>query len=114
MVDRQREMGVGGGVVLEGRDIGSVVFPDAEVKLFMDASAKERGRRRYEELREKGLDVDLEQTITEVEERDRADSDRQHSPLVRTEDAVVIDTDGLSIDQVLDRMLAVVAARQGG
>ena len=101
MVNLQRQMGAEGGVVLEGRDIGSVVFPQAEVKLFMDASATERGRRRYEELKAKGLDVDLQQTIRDVEARDLADSEREHSPLIKAEDAVVIDTSGLSIDQVL-------------
>ncbi len=113
MVDRQREMGANGGVVLEGRDIGSVVFPDAEVKLFMDASAEERGRRRFEELKAKGIDVDLQQTINEVEARDLADCKREHSPLVKADDAVVIDTGGLSVRQVLDKMLTVVVERQG-
>ena len=112
MVARQREMGAVGGVVLEGRDIGSVVFPQAEVKLFLTASAAERGRRRYDELQQKGLDVDLQQTIREVEERDLADSQRQHSPLVKAADAVEIDTTGLSIEQVLDSMLCIVESRQ--
>lgn len=112
MVARQREMGAAGGVVLEGRDIGSVVFPQAEVKLFMVASAEERGRRRYNELVEKGLDVDLQQTIADVEERDRADSQREHSPLVKAIDAVEVDTSGLDIEQVLEVMLEVVANRQ--
>jgi cytidylate kinase len=112
MVARQREMGAAGGVVLEGRDIGSVVFPLAEVKLFMVASAEERGKRRYDELVAKGLEVDLQQTIIDVEERDRADSQREHSPLVKAEDAVEIDTTGLDIEQVLEVMLDVVANRQ--
>jgi len=114
MVDRQREMGARGGVVLEGRDIGSVVFPQAEVKFFMDASAEERGRRRFEELKAKGIEVDLQQTIRDVEARDLADSRREHSPLVKTADAVVVDTDGRNVDQVLAIMLAVVSERQGG
>ncbi len=112
MVARQREMGAAGGVVLEGRDIGTVVFPHAEVKFFMVASAAERGRRRYEELRGRGLDVDLRQTVREVEERDLADSRREHSPLLRAVDAVEVDTTGLSIEQVLEKMLAVVRKRQ--
>ncbi len=112
MVARQREMGAAGGVVLEGRDIGSVVFPQAEVKLFMVASAEERGRRRYDELVAKGLEVDLQQTIDDVEKRDRADSQREHSPLVKAGDAVEIDTTGLDIEQVLEVMLDVVAVRQ--
>jgi cytidylate kinase len=114
LVDRQRQMGAAGGVVLEGRDIGSVVFPQAEVKFFMQASTEVRGRRRYEELKEKGLNVDLARTIADVEARDLADSQRQHSPLVRTDDAVVVDTDKLTIEQVFETMLKVVAERQGG
>jgi CMP/dCMP kinase len=112
MVALQREMGRGGGVVLEGRDIGTVVFPRAEVKFFLIASPRERGRRRYEELRGKGLDVDLDSTIAEVEARDGADSARQHAPLIRAEDAVPIDTTDMSIDQVLAAMLAIVRERR--
>lgn len=111
LVARQREMGVDGGVVLEGRDIGSVVFPQAEVKFFMLASAAERGLRRYRELQEKGLDVDLEQTVREVEERDFADSQREHSPLIKSENAVEIDTTGKTIEQVLAAMLTIVESR---
>jgi len=112
MVRLQRQMGENGGVVLEGRDIGTVVFPAAEVKFFLAATARERGRRRYLELKEKGLDVDLERTIAEVEARDAADCGRQHAPLRQAEDAVLIDTTRLNIDQVLERMLRVVAERQ--
>ncbi len=112
LVRRQREMGARGGVVLEGRDIGTVVFPDAEVKFFLLASARERGKRRYEELRAKGLDVDLEQTIAEVEARDEADSSRQHAPLEQAEDAVPIDSTELTIEEVLAEMLRVVRERR--
>ena len=114
MVEKQRAMGEGGGVVLEGRDIGSVVFPRADVKFFLIASAEERGRRRHTELAAKGIDVDLQQTIAEVEERDAADSQRTHSPLRRTEDAVLIDSDNLSIDEVLSKMMAVIEQRMAG
>lgn len=112
MVDLQRQMGEQGGVVLEGRDIGSVVFPAAEVKFFLNASAQERGRRRFAELCGKGLAVDLEQTIAEVEARDAADSGREHAPLVQPADAVVIDATTLDIDQVLQRLLSVTLARR--
>lgn len=111
MVDLQRRMGKEGGVVLEGRDIGSVVFPDAEVKIFLIATAEERGRRRYEELMAKGEVVDLEQTIAEIKHRDRLDSTRSNSPLVMAPDAVEIDTTGLTVDQVHDRILQVVHNR---
>ncbi len=112
LVRLQREMGANGGVVLEGRDIGTVVFPHADIKFFLVASAEERGRRRYAELRQKGLDVDLEQTIAEIEARDAADRNRALSPLKQAEDAVVIDTTHLSIDGVLNEMLRVVANKQ--
>ncbi|KIH76622.1 cytidylate kinase [Geoalkalibacter ferrihydriticus] len=112
LVELQRRMGEVGGVVLEGRDIGTVVFPQAQAKFFLTASARERGRRRYLELKGKGLDVDLETTIAEVEARDAADSTRQHSPLAQAPDAVLIDSTGLSIDQVVARMEAVVVARR--
>jgi cytidylate kinase len=112
MVARQRELGAGGGVVLEGRDIGTVVFPHADVKFFLKASAEVRGQRRFLELRAKGVDVDLARTIAEVEARDAADSSRTTSPLRKAEDALVIDTTELDIPQVLERMFAVVADRR--
>jgi cytidylate kinase len=114
MVARQRELGAAGGVVLEGRDIGTVVFPRADVKFFLKASAEIRGQRRFLELQAKGVDVDLARTIAEVEARDAADTGRITSPLRQAEDAVVIDTTGLDIPQVLERMFAVVAECQSG
>lgn len=112
MVRLQRRMGEAGGVVLEGRDIGTVVFPNAEVKFFLSATAQERGRRRYEELLAKGASVELQQTIAEVEERDAADSAREHAPLKRADDAIDIDSTTLSIEQVLDFMLQIISERQ--
>lgn len=109
MVARQRELGDVGGVVLEGRDIGTVVFPHADVKFFLKASAEVRGRRRFLELQANGADVELARTIAEVEARDEADMNRANSPLRQAEDAVVIDTTSLDIPQVLERMFAVVA-----
>jgi cytidylate kinase len=109
MVARQRELGAAGGVVLEGRDIGTVVFPRAEVKFFLTASAEVRGRRRFLELQASGADVELARTIAEVEARDEADINRATSPLRQAEDAVVIDTTNLDIPQVLKSMFAIVA-----
>lgn len=105
MVELQRKLGAQGGVVLEGRDIGTVVFPQADVKFFLSASTTERGRRRYEELRAKGLAVELEQTVAEVEARDAADCARECAPLVQAEDALVIDSTAMSIDEVFRTML---------
>jgi cytidylate kinase len=109
MVARQRELGDVGGVVLEGRDIGTVVFPHADVKFFLTASSEVRGQRRFLELQANGADVELARTIAEVEARDEADINRETSPLRQAEDAVVIDTANLDIPQVLKRMFANVA-----
>ncbi|GFO55970.1 cytidylate kinase [Geomonas sp. Red276] len=107
----QREMGAFGGVILEGRDIGTVVFPDAEVKFFLSASAEERGRRRWLELKARGEEVTLEETIAKVVLRDQQDETRQHAPLKRADDAVDIDSTNLSIEEVLDLMERTVRAR---
>lgn len=112
MVALQRRLGADGGVVMEGRDIGTVVFPDAEVKIYLDASPEERARRRYAELRARGADVDFETLRRTEEERDRRDATRKHSPLRRAADAVVIDTTGKPVDAVVDEILALVRARR--
>lgn len=112
MVARQRQLGAAGGVVLEGRDIGTVVFPRADVKFFLKASPAVRGQRRFLELQSKGVEIDLARTIAEVEARDSADTNRTTSPLVQAEDAVVIDTTELNISQVLERMFSVISDRR--
>jgi cytidylate kinase len=109
MVERQRILGADGGVVLEGRDIGTVVFPNADVKFFLKASSEVRGRRRFLELQTKGVDVDLARTISEVQARDIADTSRTNSPLRQADDAIVIVTTDLNITQVLERMFSVIA-----
>lgn len=101
---QQRRMGERGGVVLEGRDIGTVVFPAADVKFYLTASAAERGRRRFAELRAQGADVDLEQTVSEVIQRDEQDMKREYAPLRRAEDAVEIDSTNISLHEVIDLM----------
>jgi len=107
----QRVMGEAGGVILEGRDIGTVVFPDAEVKFFLSASAAERGRRRFLELSGRGEQVTLEETIAKVERRDRQDTGRKHAPLRQAVDAIPIDSTTLSVDQVLELMEGMVKSR---
>ena len=104
MMLAQRRMGVRGGVVLEGRDIGTVVFPDADVKFFLSASAEERGRRRYLELVSKGEQVTLADTIRAVANRDLQDSQRDLAPLRMAADAIAIDSSGRTIDEVLETM----------
>ena len=102
----QRKMGVCGGVVLEGRDIGTVVFPDADVKFFLTASAEERGRRRFAELVARGEQVTLEETVEQVVQRDIQDTGRELAPLLQADDAVAVDSTGRSIDGILDQMLS--------
>ncbi len=107
LLEIQREFGKKGGVVLEGRDIGTVVFPEAELKFFLDAHPRVRGRRRYEEFRAKGKKVNLDKTIQEVKRRDARDRTRALAPLKKAEDAILIDTTHLSVDQVVERMVRI-------
>jgi len=102
----QRELGSRGGVVMDGRDIGTVVFPNAEVKFYLDASPEERGLRRYRELRAKGMEVDLARITREIVERDEQDSKRVLAPLKKADDALLIDSSVMSIEEVVGRMVA--------
>lgn len=113
MVRLQRSMAENGSVVMEGRDIGTVVFPDADVKFYLDASAEIRGKRRYLELKEKGSDVSLANVIEEVKARDEIDSTRAHSPLRKADDAVYIDTGAMTIEEVVKKMAEAVKNRHG-
>ncbi|HET9220771.1 MAG TPA: (d)CMP kinase [Terriglobia bacterium] len=110
MLELQREVGRRGSVVAEGRDIGTVIFPDAAVKIFLDASIAERARRRWQELRASGRLVDLQETQREIEERDRRDSERDVAPLRQAEDALLIDSSAVSADEVAAMVLARVRA----
>jgi len=108
MVALQQEMARDGCVVMEGRDIQTVVLPEAEVKIFLTASAEERARRRWEELRGRGREADLQHVLADIEARDARDTTRADSPLKPAPDAVHVDTDGLTIEQVVARVLDVV------
>jgi len=108
MVAEQRRLASGGGVVLEGRDIGTVVLPDADVKIFLVADESERARRRQKQLREKKVEVMLGDLLSEIHERDRKDSSRDMSPLRRAEDAVEVDTSGLTVDGQVGRIIDIV------
>jgi len=101
LLDVQRGLGAEGGVVLEGRDIGTSVFPDAEVKIFLTATPRERARRRALELEARGMTTSIEEVERDQEQRDRADSEREVSPLERAEDAFELVCDGMSIDEVV-------------
>ncbi len=116
LVERQREIGQSSddGVVLDGRDIGTVVFPDADVKFFLTAAPEERAQRRYEEDRTREQDVSFEETLADINKRDQRDSTRADSPLVIAADAVVIDSSELSIEEVFARMINIIRARDTG
>lgn len=105
MVDVQRDIGNKSSVILDGRDIGSYVFPNADYKFFLVASSKERGERRYKELIKKGYNTTLEEVINDVIRRDEIDSNREFAPLVKANDAIEIDTTGKSIDKVVESVI---------
>lgn len=105
MVDVQRDIGNKSSVILDGRDIGSYVFPNADYKFFLVASSKERGERRYKELIKKGYNTTLEEVINDVIRRDEIDSNREFAPLVKANDAIEINTTGKSIDKVVESVI---------
>ena len=111
MVDEQRRMAADASVVMEGRDIGTVVFPDADVKIFLDASSHVRASRRVDELREKGLDAGTEAVAREMAERDLRDRTRTEAPLVQAPDAILLDTSGLTIAEVEEAVLKIIRSR---
>jgi len=113
MVARQREMGERG-AVLNGRDIGTVVFPDADVKFFLTAVPQERATRRFNEERAQDPNADFEETFADMAERDARDSTRADSPLKVADDAVIVDSTGLSINEVFERMMSHVEHKSGG
>ena len=114
LVAQQQAMGAHGGVVMEGRDIGTVVFPNAEVKVFLTASEQERAHRRWLERTASGVNVTEEEILLAQRERDARDSSRADSPLKPAPDSVTINSDGMSIDQVVGHILDMVRERQGG
>ena len=99
MVRQQKAMGKKKGIVMDGRDIGTVVFPSAELKIFVTASAEVRARRRYDELRQKGMEADYEDILKNVQERDYIDSHREVSPLRQADDALLLDNSHMTIDE---------------
>lgn len=111
LIARQRALGGDGGVVMEGRDIGTVVFPAADVKIFLDASPEERARRRASDPAHTAGSAAIRDVATALEERDRSDRTRAASPLTQAPDAVVVDTTGLSIDEAVARVMEIVYSR---
>lgn len=108
LTKRQQEIAEAGGIVMDGRDIGTTVLPNAEVKIFLVASVHERAVRRFKENQTKGIDTPLDVLEKEIEERDYKDSHREISPLTQAKDAVLVDTTSLTIDQVVDRILEII------
>ena len=111
LTKRQREIGVRGNIVMVGRDIGTVVFPDARYKIYLEASPEERARRRLKEMLQRGESHDFEEVLQSILRRDRIDSTRIYAPLKPAADAVIIDTDGKTIEEVLEETLAIVKPR---
>jgi len=110
LVRRQRELGKRG-AVMNGRDIGTVVFPDADVKFYLDADIRERAERRLAEEREVNQAATYEQTLADITERDRRDTTREDSPLIAAEDAIIVDSTGMAIDDVFAKMMMIVRER---
>lgn len=108
LVEQQKLLGENGGVIMDGRDIGTVVFPNAELKFFMSASAEVRAQRRYKELLEKGESVNYEEVLENVMSRDQIDSTREDSPLVKADDAIEFDNSQMTISEQLDQMLKII------
>ncbi|HLV39052.1 (d)CMP kinase [Xanthomarina sp.] len=111
LVKQQHELGMNKGIVMDGRDIGTVVFPNAELKIFMTASAETRANRRYQELISKGENVTFEEVLHNVQERDYMDSNRKDSPLFKAEDAVEIDNSHMTLDQQFNKILQLVETK---
>lgn len=108
LLEMQRSLAVNNNVLMDGRDIGTVVLPNATVKIFLTASAEERANRRYKELIEKGTDVTFEEVLTDIEKRDYADSHREIAPLKPAEDSRIVDTTGLVLEQSLELLLKTI------
>ncbi|QFI55098.1 (d)CMP kinase [Aeromonas simiae] len=113
LLRRQRAFRQAPGLIADGRDMGTVVFPDAEVKIFLDASAEERAQRRLKQLQEKGFDVNFERLLTEIKERDDRDRNRAVAPLRPAEDALVVDSTSMTIDEVVAEVMAYAVSKLG-
>ena len=114
LVEQQRKMGAGQGIVMDGRDIGTVVFPNADLKIFMTASPEIRAQRRYDELLKRGDSISYEEVLENVTERDRIDSTRKDSPLTRAEDAIVIDNSETNVEDQFHMVLQLAKDRIAG
>ena len=114
MVELQRQIGVSKGIVMDGRDIGTVVFPDADIKIFMTASADIRAKRRYDELKEKGINIDFEEVKRSIIARDIADENRDISPLRRADDAIILDNSRMTVGEQMQWIKKIIATKRNG
>lgn len=112
LTNQQRRIAASGRMVMAGRDIGTIVLPDADLKLFIQASVEERARRRYRECQTRGENVTYDEVLTSMRRRDQIDSQRTYAPLRPADDAIIIDTDGLDIEEVMDRIELLVQDQQ--
>lgn len=108
LVELQRKLAAGKNVIMDGRDIGTYVLPDAEVKIYLTASVEERAKRRYDEMREKGTEADFDKIKDDIAYRDKNDSEREFAPLRQAEDAVLVDSSDMTIDEVTERIIALI------
>ena len=113
LLERQRSFARLPGLLADGRDMGTVVFPQAQLKIFLTASPEERAKRRYKQLKEKGIDANLPKLVVELEARDKRDSERSAAPLRAADDAVLLDTTEMSIDEVVDQVMSMASQRFG-
>jgi cytidylate kinase len=113
LLDRQRAFAVPPGLLADGRDMGTVVFPHARLKIFLTASPEERAKRRYKQLKEKGIDANLPDLVAELKARDERDSERSAAPLKAADDAILLDTTEMSIDEVVNQVLQMATQRFG-
>lgn len=104
----QRKMGENGKVIMEGRDIGTVVFPNADVKIYLDASVEERAKRRYKQDIEKGINITYEEVLEEIKKRHKLETEREIAPLVQAEDAIYVDSSNLTIEQVVEKIIDII------
>lgn len=112
MVELQRKIGIHKGIVMDGRDIGTVVFPDADIKIFMTASIDIRAKRRYDEMKEKGIDADFEEVKRNIIARDIADENRDISPLKRADDAIILDNSRMTVDEQMEWVKQIIESKR--
>ncbi|MDR2532311.1 MAG: (d)CMP kinase [Oscillospiraceae bacterium] len=111
LLDLQRDFAAKNSVIMDGRDIGTVILPNADVKIFLAADPRERAKRRYDELIAKGSDVNFDDVLADLEKRDRDDSSRTHAPLKQADDAILLDTTGYTFDESVERIMEIIKTR---